>query len=411
MPTEPHSVPALRRCVAADPGVFATEYWGRRPLLSPADALPRDFGDLLSSDMVDELIAERGVRSPFIRLAKDGSVLDGDCYLGPGGFGAEMPDQVDSAKVLAEFACGATIVLQGLHRLWPPLIEFVRGLVDELGHPVQANAYITPPTNRGFDAHYDVHDVFVLQSAGRKRWIVHEPVHAHPLSFEPWTRHRSAIAERVEDQPVIDVVLEPGDALYLPRGWVHSAQALDSTSIHLTVGVSAVTGLDVARAVVDQLATVEAFRRSLPMGADPTDGDEVVATVTKVMAEMVGTLRDDAAALSTGAAAALTRRHAERTRPVPVRPLATLLATERAESTPVRWRRGLVASLDHADGRVVLRLPDKVMTFPSSCADAVHALHRGITADADGLPGLDRADATVLIRRLLREAVVVPAGG
>ena len=49
------------------------------------------------------------------------------------------------------------------------------------------------------------------------------------------------------------------------------------------------------------------------------------------------------------------------------------------------------------------------MTFPASCADAVQALHRGLVAEAGTLPGLDRADATVLIRRLLREAVVMPA--
>ena len=137
-------------------------------------------------------------------------------------------------------------MLQGLHRLWPPLIDFVRQAVDDLGHPVQANAYITPPTNRGFDPHYDVHDVFVLQASGQKRWIVHEPVHDHPLPSQPWTQHRAAIAERVTGEPVIDTVLSAGDALYLPRGWVHSAQALDTTSIHLTIGVSAVTGLDVA---------------------------------------------------------------------------------------------------------------------------------------------------------------------
>ena len=159
--------------------------------------------------MVDELIAERGVRAPFIRLAKEGDVLARDCYLGPAGFGAEMPDQVDSAKVLGQFASGATIVLQGLHRLWPPLIDFVRRAVDDLGHPVQANAYITPPGNRGFDPHYDVHDVFVLQAAGQKRWIVHEPVHDHPLPSQPWTQHRAAIAERVTGDPVIDTVLSP----------------------------------------------------------------------------------------------------------------------------------------------------------------------------------------------------------
>ncbi|WP_422743242.1 cupin domain-containing protein [Mycobacterium sp. WMMD1722] len=399
----------LSRCIRVDPATFAEQYWGRRPLLSRSDALPHDFGDLLSPDAVDELIAERGVRAPFIRLAKEGDVLARDCYLSPAGFGAEMPDQVDSAKVLAQFAAGATIVLQGLHRLWPPLIDFVRAAVDDLGHPVQANAYITPPSNRGFDPHYDVHDVFVLQVAGQKRWIVHDPVHEHPLPSQPWTHHRGAIAERAGEPPVIDTVLSAGDALYLPRGWVHSAQALDSTSIHLTVGVSAVTRFDVARAVVDQLAADPAFRESLPMTATPTDHDEIMATVTKVMAEVVDSLRDGGALHSAGAAAQLTRRHADRTRPVAVRPLAAFDAAQAAGGTPVRWRPGLIATVEAVGDRVALRLPDRVISFPALCAAAVEALHRGQVLAATTTPGLDTADATVLIRRLLREAVVVPA--
>ena len=399
----------LSRCIAIDPQIFAREYWGRRPLLSPSDALPRDFSDLLSADTVDELIAERGVRAPFIRLAKDGDVLARDCYLGSAGFGAEMPDQVDSAKVLSQFASGATIVLQGLHRLWPPLIDFVRHMVDDLGHPVQANAYITPPSSRGFDPHYDVHDVFVLQTSGHKHWTVHEPVHADPLASQPWTDHRAAIAQRVAGEPVIDTVLGPGDALYLPRGWVHSARAQGALSVHLTIGVSATTGMDVLRAVVDQLEVVAEFRKSLPMGTDPTDRHEMVAAATKIMAELTETLREHASTLSEDVATRLAQRYADRTRPVAVRPLATLRAAERAATTRVRWRHGLVATIDYRDQRVILRLPDRTMSFPESCADALSSLQRGGVVDATGLPGLDTADGEVLIRRLLREAVVVPA--
>ncbi|MCV7344638.1 cupin domain-containing protein [Mycolicibacterium rhodesiae] len=398
----------LSRCSAVDAQTFADQYWGRRPLLSTAVDLPRDFSDLLSPGAVDELLAERGVRAPFIRLARDGEILAKDCYLGPAGFGAEIGDQVDSAKVLAEMSAGATVVLQGLHRLWPPLIDFVRDAVDDLGHPVQANAYITPPGNRGFDPHYDVHDVFVLQISGQKRWVVHEPVHAHPLPSQPWTQHRAAIDDRVQGEPVIDTVLTAGDALYLPRGWVHAAQALDSTSIHLTIGVSATTGLDVARAVLDELSTVEAFRRSLPMGIAAADQDETLATVNKVMAEVVSALRDNAATLSGGAAARLSDRYAGLTRPIAVRPLATLSAAADADGD-VCWRRGLVAGLDSSDGRVVLRLPDRTITFPASCGEALYALHRGQVMRAATLPGLDPADGAVLIRRLLTEAVVVPA--
>src|SRR6266480_4558078 len=80
---------------------------------------------------------------------------------------------------------GATLVLQGLHRTWPPLVAFASELAAELGHPVQVNAYVTPPQNTGFAAHYDVHDVFVLQIAGRKKWRVHEPVLTDPRGAHP----------------------------------------------------------------------------------------------------------------------------------------------------------------------------------------------------------------------------------
>lgn len=400
----------LSRCISIDPDVFASEYWGRKPLLSPAGALPRDFCDLLSPAMVDELLAERGVRAPFIRLAREGKLLAKDSYLGPAGFGAEVADQVDSAKVLSQLDSGATVVLQGLHRLWPPLIDFVRDAVADIGHPVQANAYITPPGNQGFDFHYDVHDVFVLQVSGTKRWIVHEPVHRHPLPSQPWTDHRDEIAERITGAPVIDTELTEGDALYVPRGWVHAALALDTTSIHLTIGVAATTPLDVARAVLDQLGASEEFRAPLPLGTNPVNRDEAAATAAKVISQIVTHLRDNADMLSTAAAGKLIERHGSRTRAEAVRPLATLHAAEQADLSRVHWRRGLTATITtESDDRVHLRLLDKTMTFPALCAPALQELHSGRDAGAADLPGLDRADGTVLIRRLLREGVLVPS--
>ena len=65
------------------------------------------------------------------------------------------------------------------------MISFATRLAAELGHPVPANAYVTPPSSRGFSAHYDVHDVFVLQLAGRKRWTVYAPVHPGPAAHQP----------------------------------------------------------------------------------------------------------------------------------------------------------------------------------------------------------------------------------
>ncbi|GAA2056512.1 cupin domain-containing protein [Williamsia deligens] len=398
----------LTRCVAVDPSTFAANHWGVRPLLSPAADLPRDFSDLLSPAAVDELLAERGVRAPFIRMAKNGSLLGRDAFLSPAGVGAEIGDQVDSAKALAAFADGASIVLQGLHRLWPPVIDFVRGLVDDLGHPVQANAYITPPGSQGFDSHHDVHDVFVLQISGHKHWTVHEPVVESPLSSQPWTDHRSAITERVAHPPHIDTTLAPGDALYLPRGWLHSARTTDETSIHLTIGIPALTRVDVVRAAVDRVAAaVTDLRTSLPMGVDPTDHAALEAEATKALLAFADQLRDRAHEWGSAVADDLTREMASRTRPVAVRPLATLDAISSVSSVQVAWRHGLIASVTDDAERVHLRLADRTISFPAVCTAAIRHLVDGNVADVSSLPGLDEADSAVLLRRLLRESVVV----
>ncbi|MEP7020508.1 MAG: cupin domain-containing protein, partial [Pseudonocardiales bacterium] len=167
---------ALARCVACSHDAFAAEHWGRAPLLTRAGELEGRFEDLLNASAVDELVSRRGLRTPFLRMAVDGSVLPAAKFTRGGGAGATIADQAADDRVLAMIADGATLVLQALHRTWPPLVDFGAKLADELGHPVQINAYVTPPQNQGFAPHYDVHDVFVLQVAGCKRWTMHSPV-------------------------------------------------------------------------------------------------------------------------------------------------------------------------------------------------------------------------------------------
>ena len=145
------------------------------------------------------------------------------------------------------------MVLQGLHRVWPPIIALCQQLAAELGHPVQANAYVTPPQNQGFSNHYDVHDVFVLQIAGEKRWQIHAPVLESPLARPAVERpacRRGATGR--SETPLIETVLRPGDCLYLPRGFLHAATALGGVSTHLTIGVHTWTRYALAEQLLSQ---------------------------------------------------------------------------------------------------------------------------------------------------------------
>ncbi len=386
---------------------FAATYWSARPLLSPAATLPSGFDDLFSSEAVDELLSRRGLRTPFLRLATEGRVLETGRFTRAGGLGAAIADQVADDKVLAEFVGGATLVLQGLHRTWPPLIDFAQQLSTDLGHPVQVNAYVTPAANRGFDAHYDVHDVLVLQVCGQKRWTIHPPVHEHPLADQPWTDHRAAVAARAQEPPAIDAVLEPGDALYLPRGWLHSAQALGETTIHLTVGLHATTRYDLLQALVAQAADVPELRASLPLGLRADRPDTLQADLDATVKALSERLT---AATASDAAAAVGRRLDRTTRPEPIGPLAQSTAAESAAGhTVVRLRRHNRARLaERGEDQLDLVTTTRTVSVPAGCRAAVELLLSGRPVMVRELPGLDEADAVALVARLLREGVVVP---
>ena len=143
---------------------------------------------------------------------------------------------------------------------------------------------MTPSSSRGFSAHYDIHDVFVLQVAGEKRWIVHEPAFEAPLRTQPWTERRADVERTVaEQEPLLDVVLRPGDALYLPRGFVHAAEALGETCAHLTVGIHVITRHALVEAIAALAVDDVELRRSLPLGLDLGEpaslADDLEATV------------------------------------------------------------------------------------------------------------------------------------
>ena len=102
-----------------------------------------------------------------------------------------------------------------------------------------------------------------------------------PLAGDRATRCRARpgnnaspqVAARASEAPLIDTVLRPGDALYLPRGYLHSAVAQGEVSIHLTVGVHPLTAYDLARELIAAAAADRELRRSLPLGLDVTDLD------------------------------------------------------------------------------------------------------------------------------------------
>ena len=276
------SNPAIERC-AGDPAAFVRDHWAKAPLLRRG-AGPDGFDDLLSLDDVDRILSTTSPRAPAFRMVKDGKPLPPSAYTRSGRMGSvPLSDLADPGRIFDQFHGGATIVLQSLQRSWAPLTAFSRQLELFLTHPVQVNAYLTPPASRGLGVHHDTHDVFVLQVHGRKLWQVWDAAVPFPLGHQ---KQLPPGAESPTEAPQVDAELAPGDCLYVPRGFRHAARTAETASLHLTVGMLTRNWNDLLREVVE-LATEEAwFRESLPVGfADDPAGLEAA------LAERVEELR------------------------------------------------------------------------------------------------------------------------
>lgn len=293
----------------------------------------------------------------------------------------------DVDRVLAEWERGATIVLQGLHLGRPELGAFCRSLERTLGHPTQVNAYYTPRSAQGLPVHHDTHDVFVLQIAGEKRWLVYEPALELPLKNQEYSAELGGPGPAVHD-----LVLGPGDMLYLPRGWLHEALTSESDSLHLTVGVNVVTWLDAFRAALEECGDELGFRRSIQ------DGDP---------AELIDALRSRLATEDVDRRASEKLRQTRR--PIRDGQLAQLRALDELDVHSGLERRATVlAGIAEHNGSVVLAFEGKELTFPVHAGEEVRAvLELDEPFAATDLPGsLDEEGRLVLVRRLVREGLL-----
>jgi mannose-6-phosphate isomerase-like protein (cupin superfamily) len=345
---------------------------------------PADLTGLLSLDDADRLLTSSAIRTPSIRVARDGSVLPDSAFTRSATLaGRPLTGLVDARKALALFDDGATIVFQGLHRYWPPLTRLVAELELELGHPCQANAYLTPPGSQGFAVHSDSHDVFVFQTAGAKQWEVHTPDGAE------------------------EVRLEPGVSMYLPSGTPHAARAQESVSLHVTLGTNQLTwrGL-VERSVQAVVAGVP--DEHLPAGYldDPVPLADELGRRLELLATHLRHV--DAAA----AVEAEVRRFLTGRAPRLDGGLRDVLAVRHLDdTTPLRRRPGHPCVLLDRGDRLDVLLGDRSLDVPARLRPALEEIRtRADLTPADLAGHLDPESRLVLCRRLVREGLLEVVG-
>ncbi|MFI2078554.1 cupin domain-containing protein [Streptomyces triculaminicus] len=237
------------------------------------------FDALLSWGDLNSILATHRLSSPRLRLARGGEHVDVSKYAIPvTNRRGSAWQSLQPGAVHDQLAAGASLVLDSIEEMHPPIAAAAEALERFVRTPVQVNAYASWTAEEGFGTHWDDHAVVVVQVAGAKRWRLYGPTRQAP----GW--RDVEFPEEPQSDPIAEVVLREGDILYVPRGWWHAVTAdQGEPSLHLSFGLLPATGADFLGWVVDRLRGHLAVRQDAPRFAPAEDQAAYVEDLRKVL--------------------------------------------------------------------------------------------------------------------------------
>lgn len=372
---------------------FFVDYFEQRILVTDRKQ-PDYYADLLSVESLDDFLSGNWPFQPQIFVVNADREIKPEDYM--------LPDsRIDFVRLHQLFDEGATISFRQMHNRLPELGQLCRAAEQVFNCQFQVNLYFTPAGAQGFKTHHDTHDVFIMQVSGSKKWRVYDPVVPLPLPGQNFDDFRDRLG------PVDrEFLLDAGDMFYCPRGVPHDASATDEPSLHITFGALVNTW---AEAMLEAMSAIcledPAFRKSLPTGyatggADPA----ALEGIFRDLVDRFSRSAQLAPALDGISENFIGSRRAML--PGQRRQLAGLNSLNL--DTRVGGRTGLIYRYRHEDETVHLHCHATELSFPRGIEAALrHALETRSFRVRD-LPGnLDDAGKLVLVRRLIREGLVV----
>lgn len=207
---------------------FQEEFWEQRPFL-----IRRPKNRIYYDGIFHKATIENLLENHELKYGLNIDVTKYDVDGGRSTYSSEA--SATPSKVWAKYGDGWSVRILHPQRWCDPVFLVLAAFERFWGSVAGCNAYLTPAGSQGFSPHYDDIEAFVIQTEGKKRWKVYKP----RTPAEALPRFSSPNFEQTEiGEPILDVDLEPGDILYMPRGTIHQAKASpDAHSLHITVSV------------------------------------------------------------------------------------------------------------------------------------------------------------------------------
>ena len=241
---------------------FRADYYGKKPLHLRANAQREN---ILTWQRLNEVLAITPYwNEDTLKLAFKSKPALRENYCDTADLRPGQSAPANPSKVNALMGLGASLVANSIQRVCPEVATVAHMLEREFAARVAANVYCSFQAVQAFQTHYDLHDVFAVQTEGEKVWQVYEARADNPVAPLPPGDETDKYLVASRGRVLFEARMQPGDILYLPRGQYHDALAQSQASLHVTFGVSPPTGLSLFKALEAALGRESLFRAYVP---------------------------------------------------------------------------------------------------------------------------------------------------
>ena len=360
---------------------FFSDYFERKPFIVRRNRAGY-FDSLFSMEAVDGLLGTRVLREPDVRRISNAHQKMSFAQFSRDGV-------ADRNALLRAYTAGDTLVFDQADRLHPPLDRALSQCEAEIRMPCRVNAFLTPPGNKGFNLHYDTHEVIVMQVSGTKHWRICN----NPLAL-PHEEQRYSHALTASAEVIAELTLYPGDMLYLPRGYIHDAASTNTTSLHISMALRTRALREVATMGLKRELMASFPMRKMAMfrqHASPA----AMANLRLCLHELVDRI-DLTEALDDILHAFIMNR----SRPLEGRLLELERAPQINHDTPLQVRQDCLFHPFERGESIRLAVDGKTVTLPAALRPVLDYVLASGTFCAHSLPGLEYESRLLLAKKL-----------
>jgi len=258
------------------PEHFLGEYVGRKPLHIPASGDGAKASILTWPDF-NRLLGQGSLwTSAHLRLMRNYVAVPPDQYCHPVATPQGEVLRPWPQKVEVFLSAGASLIANDVLSIHEPLMRIGETLSRTFAASIGANIYCSFRGVQAFGTHFDNHDVIVIQTGGTKVWNLYASRADNPIENFPDDDATRRWFEQTRGALMQQVTMQPGDVLYLPRGWYHDALATDGPSLHVTFAITPLHGRTLLSLLNLEAMKDPAYRAFAPPATD--DGGVALAS-------------------------------------------------------------------------------------------------------------------------------------